>query len=85
MCRKKYFNFLCDYYEAPRAWGESVRQWFDRCDPTEPQRDQIPEGVTWADIRHVFTAKRYDECPDWYYNLYSVPRDIIWHCLKSLQ
>lgn len=80
----KTFDFLGDTYTAPTSKAQTVRQWYELADPTEPQLYMIPEGVTFAQCWEILTATRFDECPEWYYNLDSVPRDMIYKAMRSL-
>lgn len=81
---KKTFEFLCTRYNTPRGRNQRIKEWYTREDPQEPQLDLIPSDVTFEDCKDILTAKTLDGCPSWYYNLDSVPREMIWLALKNL-
>lgn len=81
----KTFTFLGDTYPAPTSKAQTIRAWYQAADPTEPQLDMIPDDVTFSDCPEILTATRFDECPDWYYDLDTVPRDMIYSALRALQ
>ena len=79
----KTFTFLGAEYEAPASLNENIREWFRRNSPYEPQLDMIPGKVRFSAVKNVLTATTYDDLPDWYAALDSVPRDLIYCCVAA--
>lgn len=80
--KAKTFTFLGAEYEAPASLNENIRAWVRRNRPREPQLDMIPGNVRFSAVKNVLTATTYEELPDWYATLDSVPRDLIYCCVK---
>ena len=76
--KDKTFTFLVAEYEAPATLNDNIRAWFRRNSPHEPQRNMIPSNVRFSAVKNVLTATTYEELPDWYAALDSVPRDLIY-------
>ena len=81
--KAKTFTFLGVEYEAPASLNENIRAWVRRNRPHEPQLDMIPGNVRFSAVKNVLTATTYEELPDWYAALDSVPRDLIYCCVKA--
>ena len=77
------FTFIGAEYEAPTSLNENILAWFRRNSPHEPQLDMIPNNVRFSSVKNVLTATTYDELPDWYAALDSVPRDLIYCCVEA--
>lgn len=77
------FTFIGAEYEAPASLNENIRAWFRRNSPNEPQLNIIPSNVRFSDVKNVLTATTYEELPDWYAALDSVPRDLIYCCVEA--
>ena len=77
------FTFIGAEYEAPASLNENILAWFRRNSPHEPQLDMIPSNVRFSDVKNVLTATTYEELPDWYAALDSVPRDLIYCCVEA--
>ena len=77
------FAFIGEKYEAPASLNENVLAWFRRNSPHEPQLDIIPSNVRFSAVKNVLTATTYDDLPDWYVALDSVPRDLIYCCVEA--
>ena len=77
------FTFIGAKYEAPTSLNENIRAWFKRNSPHEPQLDLIPDNVRFSAVKNVLTATTYEELPDWYAALDSVPRDLIYFCVAA--
>ena len=43
----------------------------------------IPSNVCFSSVKNVLTATTYEELPDWYAALVSVPRDLIYCCVEA--
>ena len=43
----------------------------------------IPRNVRFSAVKNVLTATTYDDLPDWYAALDSVPRDLIYCCAEA--
>ena len=43
----------------------------------------IPSNVRFSAVKNVLTATTYEELPDWYAALDSVPRDLIYCCVEA--
>ena len=81
--KAKTFTFLGAEYEAPATLNVNIRAWFRRNSPHEPQLNMIPSNVRFSDVKNVLTATTYEELPDWYAELDSVPRDLIYCCVEA--
>ncbi len=81
--KAKTFTFLGTEYEAPASLNENIWAWVRRNRPHEPQLDMIPGNVRFSAVKNVLTATTYEELPDWYAALDSVPRDLIYCCVKA--
>ena len=77
------FTFIGAEYEAPTSLNENILAWFRRNSPHEPQLDMIPRNVRFSAVKNVLTATTYDDLPDWYAELDSVPRDLIYCCVEA--
>ena len=77
------FTFIGAEYEAPASLNENIREWFRHNSPNEPQLNMIPSNVRFSDVKNVLTATTYDDLPDWYAALDSVPRDLIYCCVAA--
>ena len=77
------FTFIGAEYEAPASLNENIRAWFRRNSPHEYQLGMIPSNVRFSDVKNVLTATTYEELPDWYAALDSVPRDLIYCCVAA--
>ena len=77
------FTFIGAEYEAPASLNENIREWFRHNSPNEPQLNMIPSNVRFSDVKNVLTATTYEELPDWYAALDSVPRDLIYCCVAA--
>ena len=77
------FTFIGAEYEAPASLNENIRAWFQHNSPHEPQLNMIPGNVRFSAVKNVLTATTYDDLPDWYAALDSVPRDLIYCCVES--
>ena len=77
------FTFIGAEYEAPTSLNENILAWFRRNSPHEPQLDIISRNVRFSAVKNVLTATTYEELPDWYAALDSVPRDLIYCCVES--
>lgn len=77
------FTFIGAEYEAPASLNENIRAWFRRNSPQETQLNMIPSNVRFSAVKNVLTATTYEELPDWYAELDSVPRDLIYSCVES--
>ena len=77
------FTLIGEKYEAPASLNENIRAWFRRNSPHEPQLDLIPDNVRFSAVKNVLTATTYDDLPDWYAALDSVPRDLIYCCVEA--
>lgn len=77
------FTFIGAEYEAPASLNENIRAWFRRNSPHEPQLNMIPSNVRFSAVKNVLTATTYEELPDWYSALDSVPRDLIYCCVEA--
>ena len=77
------FTFIGAEYEAPSSLNENIRAWFSRNSPHEPQLDMIPDNVRFSAVKNVLTATTYEDLPDWYAALDSVPRDLIYCCVAA--
>ena len=78
------FTFIGAEYKAPASLNENILAWFRRNSPNEPQLGMIPSNVRFSAVKNVLTATTYDELPDWYSALDSVPRDLIYCCVESM-
>lgn len=77
------FTFIGAKYEAPTSLNENIRAWFRRNSPHEPQLNMIPSNVRFSAVKNVLTETTYEELPDWYSALDSVPRDLIYCCVAA--
>ena len=77
------FTFIGAEYEAPSGLNENIRAWFMLNSPHEPQLNMIPSNVRFSAVKNVLTAMTYEELPDWYVALDSVPRDLIYCCVEA--
>ena len=77
------FKFIGVEYKAPSSLNENIRAWFRRNSPHEPQLNMIPRNVRFSAVKNVLTATTYEELPDWYANLDSVPSDLIYCCVEA--
>ena len=77
------FTFIGAEYEAPTSLNENILAWFRRNSPHEPQLDMIHRNVRFSAVKNVLTATTYDDLPDWYAALDSVPRDLIYCCVEA--
>lgn len=77
------FTFIGAEYEVPASLNENIRAWFRRNSPHELQLNMIPSNVRFSDVKNVLTATTYEELPDWYATLDSVPRDLIYCCVEA--
>ena len=77
------FTFIGAEYEAPSSLNENILAWFRHNSPNEPQLNMIPSNVRFSDVKNVLTATTYDELPDWYAAIDSVPRDLIYCCVAA--
>lgn len=77
------FTFIGAEYEVPSSLNENIRAWFRHNSPHEPQLDMIPSNVRFSAVKNVLTATTYEELPDWYAALDSVPRDLIYCCVEA--
>lgn len=78
------FTFIGAEYEAPASLNENIRAWFRRNSPHEPQLDMIPNNARFSSVKNLLTATTYEELPDWYGELDSEPRDLIYCCVEAI-
>lgn len=79
----KTFTFIGAEYVAPASLNENIWEWFRHNSPNEPQLNMIPSNVRFSAVKNVLTATNYEELPDWYAALDSVPRDLIYCCVEA--
>lgn len=80
----KTFRYLYEEFPSPVDGKSTIHEWMKSVNPQEFQLDLIPKNVTFDSCSKAIINGHWDDYPEWYNKLDTVPRELIYCACKSL-
>lgn len=78
------FSYWGYFFNAPLSLNDNIREWISTNISEEYQQDLIPTDVDFASLDAALTSTTVEE-PDWYRDLDTYLRELLYCCIQAVK